>query len=168
MPRELYNEGRVVGYSAYELYVKHALSEFPDVEPATEREWLAAQLGNGSSMILKIPAEDNSISGVHYVDFPFPENSKILAANIIFGSQFFGQCEFDANGWAVKVTDYGQGISNTSSNNPPDEVDDASTYPHQTISAFNETQKSQLIQYMKLQDALVLQPGVWSETEHHL
>ena len=31
---KIYNEGRVVGYSAYELYVKHSLSEDPNTPPA--------------------------------------------------------------------------------------------------------------------------------------
>ena len=44
MPRQIWNEGRVVGYSAYEVYVKHALSVDPDHEPATEKEWLASMM----------------------------------------------------------------------------------------------------------------------------
>jgi uncharacterized short protein YbdD (DUF466 family) len=52
MPRVLYNEGRVVGYSAYEIYMRHALTADPDATPASEAEWLASTLGFGSSMLL--------------------------------------------------------------------------------------------------------------------
>lgn len=163
MPRELYNEGRVVGYSAYEIYVKHALSEFPDEEPATEREWLSAQIGNGASMILEVPSESEEVSGVHYVDFPLPENSKLLSANVIYGSIFFGRCKCNDDHWAVTVTGYGQGISNNSTIKPADEVEDATTYRTQNIAEFT-TQKTKFLQYMKIQDAVILQPGAWQDT----
>lgn len=178
MPRELYNEGRVVGYSAYELYVKHALSEFPDEEPATEREWLAAQIGNGTSLILRIPVEDDSISGIHHVDFKLPSDSKLLTANTIVGTQFFGACEFTSENWANKVIDYGQGISNNELSSPETQKD-ASRYPKQEAtpfynppnppadhySSFPLDTKMQFMQFMKIQDGLVLQPGTWRDTE---
>lgn len=37
MPRELYNEGRVVGLSAYEIYVKQHQAEDPSVPPEIGR-----------------------------------------------------------------------------------------------------------------------------------
>ena len=163
MPRELYNEGRVVGYSAYELYVKHALSEFPNDDPASEREWLAAQLGHGSSMVLKISAENENL-GVHKIDIPLPENSKLLAANTIIGSPFFGNCSFNVDGWATKVIDYGKCISNISTSSPSTETI-ASRYPSKEIESFTNNEKVQLLQYLKIQDALILQPGIWKETE---
>ena len=60
MPRQLWNEGRVVGLSAYEVYLKQHLSKNPDIEPATEIEWLAASIASGSSMILKISAHETA------------------------------------------------------------------------------------------------------------
>ena len=55
MPKSIYNEGRVVGYSAFELYAKQALS-IPGVQQvATEREWLASTIANGTSLLFKIP-----------------------------------------------------------------------------------------------------------------
>ena len=166
MPKELYNEGRVVGYSTWELYVKHSLSENPNIEPATEREWLAAQLGHGSSMILKIPAEASSTSGVHYKDFRLPAGSKLCAANTIIASQFFGKCEFDTNGWATKVTDYGQTLSNTTASHPLNSSTSPEQYPTQTIREFNASEKSQILQYMKIQDGGVIQLGSWRTTSH--
>ena len=44
MPQEIWQEGRVVGLSAYEIYVKQHLSEYPDIPPATERQWLASNI----------------------------------------------------------------------------------------------------------------------------
>lgn len=189
MPRELYNEGRVVGYSAYELYVKHALSEFPDEEPASEREWLAAQLGNGSSLIVSISSESDTISGVHHVDIPLPEDTKLIAASTVIGSQFFGDCNFyrkeAEHTWATRVIDYGQGISNTAETSPETSTD-ASLYPKQTPAPFyaNEDQspktvntegqykgtysqntETEFLQYLKIQDALILQPGVWQDAD---
>lgn len=165
MPKYIYNEGRVVGYSAYELYVKHALEENPDIEPATEREWLAAQIGNGTSMILKVPVDTNST--VHTVEFPLPEDSDLCAANTIIASWFYGECEVDENGWATKVTDYGQIISNTEEKHPVDnDKIDANNTPTSDIYEYNDDQKKQFLQYMKIQDGLVLQPGTWMETDH--
>ena len=40
MPKIIYNEGRVVGLSAYETYVKNHIAEDPNTPPASEREWL--------------------------------------------------------------------------------------------------------------------------------
>ena len=54
MPSNIYNEGRVVGYSAYEVYVRHCLSEDPTIEPASETEWLASSLAFGASLLLKV------------------------------------------------------------------------------------------------------------------
>lgn len=162
MPRELYNEGRVLGYSVYEEYVKHALSENPNEEPATEREWLASQLNHGLSLLLKVKA-DTTKTGPHYIDIPFPENSKVSSAGSIVGSLFFGSGECDDLGWVKKVTDYGQGISNVFESHPYNEV--ASDYPTQDIEQFDEDQKKQILQYVKIQDGLVLQPGAWVDTE---
>ena len=42
LARVLYNEGRVVGYSAYEIYIQQLKAVDPDATPATEKEWLAS------------------------------------------------------------------------------------------------------------------------------
>ena len=55
MAVEIYNEGRVTGYSAYETYVKQFLLVNPEGTPATEREWLASSLAMGSSLVITVP-----------------------------------------------------------------------------------------------------------------
>ena len=52
--KTIYNEGRVVGASAYEIYVRNFYANDPNSTPPTERTWLANMFGSGSAMILKI------------------------------------------------------------------------------------------------------------------
>lgn len=119
MPREIWNEGRVVGLSAYELYVKQHLSEDPDTPVATEREWLASSLGMGSSMILKMPNvnQDSTSYQEYYVDIPLPADSRLAAANSIVATFFEGEIEMQDTYWAKKVTSYGPLITNALVNN---------------------------------------------------
>lgn len=156
MPKDIYNEGRVVGMSAYEIYLRHQLSEYPDMEPVTEREWLSSTLGAGCSMILRIP---KGTSGQY--DKQLPDNSTLCAASQITGTVFDGQVQLDAtNSWATKVVSYGPLISNTSDSHP--------TTPGDTVpsgSAWQEAQRKHLAEYMKIIDGLVFQPGTWSENE---
>ena len=108
--KEIYNEGRVIGLSAYEAYVRQLLSTHPDATPMTEREWLSAMLAESSSMILRIPA--GTTAGYH--DYPLPEGSQLCAATIIYASLFRGKIKVDQTGyWATFVTDYGPLFSNT-------------------------------------------------------
>ena len=44
MAKTLWNEGRVVGYSAYELYVRHAIATDPEHPPVDEKTWLSSML----------------------------------------------------------------------------------------------------------------------------
>lgn len=127
MPKEIWNEGRVVGLSAYELYVKQHLAEDPDTPVATEREWLASSLGMGSSMILKFPNTSrsgtkfsydntNGDSVDRYIDIPLPAGSKLAAANSIVATFFDGDVSSDNmidDYWARRVDSYGTGIQNT-------------------------------------------------------
>lgn len=55
---EIYNQGRVVGYSAYEMYLRHHLASGSISEPATESEWLASSLCGGSSIVIKLCPEN--------------------------------------------------------------------------------------------------------------
>lgn len=161
MPRELYNEGRVVGYSQYETYVKHALSENPDEEPASEREWLASQLNHGLSLLLKVKADPEN-TDPHFVDIPLPENSKIGAASTIVGSLFFGEGECDELGWVKKVTSYGNGLPNRFEAHPYSS--NPLEYPTDPMEDFTEDEKLEFLQYMKIQDGLILQSGSWIDT----
>ena len=73
MPSDIYNEGRVVGYSAYEVYVRHSLSENAERTPATALEWLSSSIAMGTSMLLKISTDN--VSGYHYRDFQLPSTT---------------------------------------------------------------------------------------------
>lgn len=156
----LYNEGRVVGASAYEIYVKQALAENPNEDPLSEREWLASSLNHGLSMVLRVEPDEEP--GPHYRDFPLPDDSSIAAAASVFGSVFFGDCEYDAEGWATKVIRYGHGIENDDDAHP-ETSDDATTYPAYDAHEFTDLEKSEFLQYMKVQDGIVVQPGIWTD-----
>lgn len=159
MPRQIWNEGRVQGYSAYEIYLKQALSDDPDLQPATEREWLASSIACGSSMVVKIPKTSNDAG---YLDISLPENSKLCAANVIFANLFLGDCEYDVNSYfAKRVINYGFCISNTLNFHPdtngtqiPTTDDDISL---ESVLSFSEA-------YNKIIDGVVIQPGKWKET----
>lgn len=159
MPKQIWNEGRVQGYSAYEIYLKQALSDNPDLQPATEREWLASSVACGSSMVVKIPKTSND-SG--YLDIALPENSKLCAANVIFANLFIGDCEYDVNSYfAKRVINYGFCISNTLNFHPdvngthiPTTDDDISL---ESVISYSTA-------YNKIVDGLVIQPGKWKET----
>lgn len=159
MPRQIWNEGRVQGYSAYEIYLKQALSDDPDLQPATEREWLASSIACGSSMVVKIPKTSNDAG---YLDISLPENSKLCAANVIFANLFLGDCEYDVNSYfAKRVINYGFCISNTLNFHPdtngtqiPTTDDDISL---ESVLSYSEA-------YNKIIDGVVIQPGKWKET----
>lgn len=77
MASNIYNEGRVVGYSAYEIYVRHAMSE--GMQPVSEKEWLLSTLTEGSSLLMRLTStmldrDGNALStaGSHIVDIPLP------------------------------------------------------------------------------------------------
>jgi hypothetical protein len=159
MPKQIWNEGRVQGYSAYEIYLKQSLSDNPDLQPATEREWLASSIACGSSMVVKIPKTSNDTG---YLDISLPENSKLCAANVIFANLFLGDCEYDVNSYfAKRVINYGFCISNTLNFHPdtngtqiPTTDDDISL---ESVLSYSEA-------YNKIIDGVVIQPGKWKET----
>lgn len=159
MPRQIWNEGRVQGYSAYEIYLKQALSDNPDLQPATEREWLSSSIACGSSMVVKIPKTSND-SG--YLDIALPENSKLCAANVIFANLFIGDCEYDEDSYfAKRVINYGFCINNKLNSHPdvngtqiPTTDDDISL---ESVLSYSES-------YNKIVDGVVIQPGKWKET----
>lgn len=156
MPRQIYNEGRVVGMSAYELYVRHQLSEYPELDVVTEREWLASTLGGGSSMILRVPS--GTPAGVF--ERTLPDKSTLCAASTISASVFDGDVLLDStNTWATKVVSYGPLISNTSSKHPVTPGENMSQVPLGV--AWTEEKRAHLREYMKIIDGLVYQPGTW-------
>lgn len=170
MSREIWNEGRVVGSSAYEIYVKQHLSEYPEVPPATERQWLAASLAMGSSMILKMP----NVTGVTpqtpvTVDVVLPSNCRLSAANTIVASFFDGEVSIDSTGkWATNVTSYGKLIGNNATENPGDATyttQNLSSIP-QNASGYNEaTMIAKLKDYCNIVDGIIIQAGTWSDSD---
>ena len=164
MAVQLYNEGRVVGLSAYEVYVKHAYAEDPDHPPATEREWLASTMAMGSSMILRVPTVTQSDEEVHtFIDIQLPDGCMLAAANTIMASFFDGEVVFSGN-WAKRVASYGDLISNNASASPSGKLGPTGTIPHETLSNWPQSKKDQLRDYMKIVDGIVIQPGTWSNS----
>ena len=148
MAQEIYNEGRVVGLSAWELFMRQAVSNgvAPEDIPS-ESQWLTAMLGSGASMILKIPT--GTTQGMH--EYELPVGSNLAAAGIIVASPFIGSCEYDLSGWAKKITSYGAMIKNTSgSGNYPT----STSVPYDTT--YNNTEYSNCVtEYSKITDGIV-------------
>lgn len=162
MARELYNMGRVTGFSAYEIYVKQHASEDPVNPPASEREWLASSLAMGASMLLKIPANTAHGDTDNWVlDIQFPTDTILCAANTIIASFFRGEGVYNGN-WATRVSSYGDLISNTSSSSPDGNLNHGSTIPQGTVDEWNEDEKAALADYMKIVDGIIIHPGTWS------
>ena len=100
--QEIFNEGRVVGLSAYEVYVRHHMEEYgddPDNPPASEREWLASSISLGTSILLKITPETANYSesctvtggdlkeGEYWgIEITLPTKSRLCAANTIIAA----------------------------------------------------------------------------------
>lgn len=120
--KEIYNEGRVVGLSAYEVYVRHHLSENPETPPASEIEWLSSMLGSGSSILIKLSNEtvvkqknnENTSLQVHQIKIP--KTSRLCACATIVGSLFFGEGE--GGPVCTRVNDYGYVIDNSKALQP--------------------------------------------------
>lgn len=179
MPRKIFNEGRVAGYSAYEIYTKlhQATVTDPTVQPASEREWLASSLAMGASMLLKIEADTNHEDNENWTkDIQFPDNTLLCAANTIMASFFTGEGEYGVQqsagmhpNWANRVSDYGSLISNTDALHPDGEVGPTGNVPTQASAIQNwpQAQKDKLANYMKIVDGIILQPGTWEPSKNN-
>lgn len=172
MPKIIYNEGRVVGLSAYETYVKNHIAEDPNTPPASEREWLASSLATGVSILLKFPKVIQGEDDHSFVDIPLPADSKLCAANTILANFFKGNAstiENDPN-FAKNITDYGELLSNTSTLNPSnaDATDEINSNTVPTSSNLNtswsKSDINKLNNYMKVIDGVVIQPGQWVDS----
>lgn len=161
----IYNEGRVVGLSAYELYVRKFYEENPGATPPSEKAWLSSMFGAGSAMILKISS--GTAAGVQ--DFALPSNSALCGSNTIVASVFNGDCTWSENAavsdtgalgyWATSVTSYGGLIENTSESHP-----NSSNIPY-SDSVFNtQSTRNNVINYCKIAEGIVIQQGDWVET----
>lgn len=171
MPSNIYNEGRVVGYSAYEVYVRHSRSINPDIEPASEAEWLASSLSLGDSLLLKVSADSAGQTNTpHWRSFALPTGTNLCDANTIIGSYFTGKGD-DANlidgKWAKSVLSYGCGVVNNSSkpNGNVTTSDMATISTGGKIPIYGTTLSEDEIvglgEYAKILDGIVLSPGTW-------
>lgn len=144
MSRQIWNEGRVVGLSAYELYVRHTLSEFGTEEPVlTEREWLASTLGDGVSLILKL--NSGLEKGVH--SFMLPQNSTLCSATgAITASLFNGTADTDDYGWGKVITSYGPLLQDTTGSYI-DDVADLDNWDKQNLHTIRD--------FLKIVDGVV-------------
>ena len=86
MPKEIFNEGRVAGISSYSEYVRQLKSVDPTFDVCTEREWLSASLGTGSSMVLKIPKGAGTAVGdnmyMYQVEAPCMPHTSTVIVNL--------------------------------------------------------------------------------------
>ena len=158
--KEIYNEGRVTGYSVYEIYLRQLMSSNPDATPMTEREWLTCTLANNSSMILKIPS--GTPEGIH--DYVLPEGSNLAACTAIFGSMFDGEVTLDDSGyWAIRVDQFGDPISNTHELYPetPGTPEFVPFKPDPTQE--NTVLIERATEFIKIRQAVVIQPGEWKD-----
>lgn len=153
MPKTLWQEGRVLGYSAYELYLKHMYDN--NMNPVDESAWLASTLSYGASLLLWVAPD--STENAHYRDFPLPTGSNLGAANTIMASFFSGEGAADANGWATKVTSYGPLIENDSTASPS-----GTTIPVKDDGAVEANTRLRVQDFAKITDGIVIQPGTWS------
>lgn len=161
MPKELYNEGRVVGLSSYEVYVKEHDSVSPDTDPATEREWLASMMGSGSSMLLKIPANTEHKETDNWIyEVALPTNTNLTAASTVIASYFRGQGRYSKSDvWADGIASYGDLIK---SDKLFGYVGPTGSVPTDTLDDWTKAEKLELAQYMKIIDGVIIQPGTWS------
>lgn len=164
--QEIFNEGRVVGLSAYEVYVRHHMEEYgddPDNPPASERAWLASSITMGTSLLIQISPNGTytqqktwdageGAEGKYWgIEIKVPTRSRLCAANQILGNIFLGDAVLDTDNrpFCKSVTDYGFLSSDTHKHNymnlvmNPDKI----TY-----------YDNQLKEYSKLIDGVVIQP----------
>ncbi len=149
MAQEIYNEGRVVGLSAWELFKRQALaSGVPENEVPNEHQWITSMVGAGSSMILKILADDPTLStrGIH--DFELPSTSNLSASGVIIASPFIGECTWSSSNWAEKVSSYGPLIRNDEEASPT-----SSEVP--SLNHYSDELKDCVAEYMKITDGIV-------------
>lgn len=161
--KEIYNQGRVVGYSAYEIYVRQHMAQDPTTPPATEREWLASMIGSGSSMVLRLTDSnwiDASDENHQIYEVTLPEESTLFAATTIVGSLFLGSAEWN-NEFATHIKDYGPLVANTASIYPsnndgtvPVDLSKLELTPNQIIS---------MKHYMHILDGVIINKGTWQE-----
>lgn len=161
MSLDIYNEGRVVGYSAYETYIKQFLSENPTGTPATEREWLSSMLTSGASLMLRIDADTDD--SLHIRDIALPTDSKLRAANFIMANYTNVEVASADRDYPTKVASYSDNlVPNSTSNHPTSGYHTADTLPTATNPS-EQIDTEAIKNYFKIKDGVVLQDGTWSD-----
>ena len=161
MSLDIYNEGRVVGYSAYETYIKQFLSENPTGTPATEREWLSSMLTSGASLMLRIDADTDD--SLHVRDIALPADSKLRAANFIMANYTNVEVASADRDYPTKVASYSDNlVPNSTSNHPTSGYHTADTLPTATNPS-EQVDTEAIKNYFKIKDGVVLQDGTWSD-----
>ena len=161
MSLDIYNEGRVVGYSAYETYIKQFLSENPTGTPATEREWLSSMLTSGASLMLRIDADTDD--SLHVRDIALPADSKLRAANFIMANYTNVEVASADRDYPTKVASYSDNlVPNSTSNHPTSGYHTADTLPTATNPS-EQIDTEAIKNYFKIKDGVVLQDGTWSD-----
>lgn len=168
------SEGRVVGYSAYEVFLRHFLSENPGVDPPTEREWLASSITMGNSLLVKVNPINQTVDQSKVIDIPIPEESRICAPGTIIASLFTGEAHYpEGSDFATKIISYGSLIQNDADASPAERVDSGSMLaqsvgredpvPYYTDPVSDDDRK-QMEAYLSIVEGVVLQPGTWKES----
>ena len=166
MATEIYNEGRVVGLSAYEIYVKQFLLENPDGQPASEKEWLASSIASGASIILKVPADATApLENYHIVEVSLPANTSLCAANTIIGT-WLNIYTNETNGVVTDVAFYSRYLIPNDSSTHPNAgiVSNPTNLPYEDVHNDLVFENIALGDYTKIIDGVVLQGGTWEET----
>lgn len=165
MSKQIYNEGRVVGLSQYEIFVKNWLSNTAtkDIDPPSEQEWLASTVGPGSSLLFQMPVDTSHDNNeVWTYETYLPEGSGLCGCNPVIASLFMGSSELYGNsGWSKYVSDYGDCITNTSTSHPSGEISDPKDVP-KGVDVFANQIPSIVEQYVKILDGVILQGGTWT------
>lgn len=163
--RQIFNEGRVVGLSAYESYVRKSITE--GNTPMSEADWISQNLTSGKSLLLKVPAVPDAgsdiITTIH-VSFPtgftlFPEST--VHADFFYGTGHVASTLSPDNNWISWVTSYGSSIANESSL-----ISGSTVYP----TDVNEGQEDYNVMlklaqnYNKIIDGAVVFSGIWEQS----
>lgn len=162
--RVIYNEGRVAGFSAYELYVRQQLADGKNPEDLmSETDWVESSTAKGGSMILKIAA--GTTAGYH--DYLLPSSTGLCACNPLQATLFEGTVEtISPDGlWATHVIDNGRLIRNDEITYPVTPGAPVNVPAKANPGTIPSTYRKQCVDYMKISSALAIQPGEWVPRE---
>ena len=174
--RELWDEGRVLGLSAYEQFVKQFKEINPTLDPPSERAWLASSLATGSSLLVSVPSNQGtqitSFGGRYYytLDIQLPADTSLRAANTIFAAPFFGN---GISSYGVLI-DNPDGIATDGQSADTYVIDDPTHIEGvgevNANLAFDQIDlyRNRLEEYLKIEEGVILQAGTWTKTSNSL